>query len=105
MTDGKRGHQFFHTPLAKGAFHFGIGAHHKLFKFVAAVFAVIFIHWHGIPPYLQVVNTKISPTRPIRKSGRLLIRLIFHRRDAAFAERSDREKILCALCVSAVREI
>jgi hypothetical protein len=40
-----------HAPLAKGTFHVGIVAHNELIEFVAAVFAVIFINGHGIPPY------------------------------------------------------
>jgi hypothetical protein len=39
-----------HAPLAKGAFHVGIMAHNELIKFVAAVFAVVFINGHGVPP-------------------------------------------------------
>jgi hypothetical protein len=52
MAHGKGRHQFFHTPLAKRAFNIAIMAHDKLIKFVAAVFAVIFIDGHGFPPYL-----------------------------------------------------
>ena len=51
MTNGKRGHQLFDASLAKGTFHVGIMAHHELIKFVAAMFAVIFIDRHGFPPY------------------------------------------------------
>jgi hypothetical protein len=42
-------------------------------KFVAAVFAVIFINGHDIPPYLQVFNVKISSIRLFRKSYRLIV--------------------------------
>jgi hypothetical protein len=47
MAHGKGGHQFFHAPLAKRAFDIAVMAHDKLIKFVAAVFAVIFIDGHG----------------------------------------------------------
>jgi hypothetical protein len=53
MADRKRRHQFFNTSLAKGTFHLGIMAHDELIKFVAAVFAVIFINRHGFPPYFK----------------------------------------------------
>ena len=68
MAHGKGGHQFFHAPLAKRACYIAVMAHDELIKFVVAVFAVIFIDGHGIPPYLQVVNTNISSIRLVRKS-------------------------------------
>jgi hypothetical protein len=35
-------------------------AHDELIKFVAAVFAVIFKNWHGIPPYFPELVSGIK---------------------------------------------
>lgn len=46
MAHRKGGHQFFHSSLAKRAFDIAVMAHDELIKFVAAVFAVVFINGH-----------------------------------------------------------
>lgn len=53
-TDGERGHQFFDFSLTKGAFYLGfVGRYHPI-KFIVAVFTIVFIYRHDIPPIFSV---------------------------------------------------